>query len=175
MDVHLVFSPVWSWPLVVLAAVGLYGLVLWTYPPRIRAFSPGKRRLLLGLRLLGATVLLFAMLRPALEFSEIDERGAQFVILTDQSRSMNTPDGPAGATRRQQLLKTLEEITPSLKALGEKVDIRYIEFAETSQAVETGLIAHRRGIAASWTRIRTSTGLEVGQPFEGAAFEHLSH
>ena len=136
MDVHLVFSPVWSWPLVVLAAVGLYGLVLWTYPPRIRAFSPGKRRLLLGLRLLGATVLLFAMLRPALEFSEIDERGAQIVILTDQSRSMNTPDGPAGATRRQQLLKTLEEITPALKALGEKVDIRYIEFAETSQAVE---------------------------------------
>ncbi len=136
MDVHLVFTPVWSWPLVVLAASGLYGLVLWTYPPRIRAFSAGKRRLLLGLRLLGATVLLFAMLRPALEFSEIDERGAQLVFLTDQSRSMNTPDGPAGTTRRQQLLKTLEEIAPSLKSLGEKVDIRFIEFAETSTAVE---------------------------------------
>ena len=136
MDVHLVFTPVWSWPLVVLAAVGLYGLVLWTYPPRIRAFSAGKRRLLLGLRLLGATLLLFAMLRPALEFSEIDERGAQLVFLTDKSRSMNTPDGPAGATRRQQLLKTLEEIAPSLKALGEKVDIRFIEFAETSTSVE---------------------------------------
>ncbi len=136
MDVHLVFTPIWSWPLVLLVATGLYGLVLWTYPPRIRAFSPGKRRLLLGLRLLGATVLLFAMLRPALEFSEIDERGAQLVFLTDQSRSMNTPDGPAGTTRRQQLLKTLEEIAPSLKALGKKVDIRFIEFAETSTAVE---------------------------------------
>ena len=136
MDVHLVFTPVWSWPLVVLVAIGLYGLVLWTYPPRIRAFSTGKRRMLLGFRLLGATLLVFAMLRPALEFSEIDERGAQLVFLTDQSRSMNTPDGPAGATRRQQLLKTLEEIAPSLKALGEKVDIRFIEFAETSKAVE---------------------------------------
>ncbi len=136
MDVHLVFSPVWSWPLVVLAAGLLYGLVLWTYPPRIRAFAPGKRRLLLGLRLLGATILLFAMLRPGLEFSEIDERGAQLVFLTDQSRSMQTPDGPGGSTRRQQLLKTLEEIAPSLKALGEKVDIRFIEFAETSKAVE---------------------------------------
>ena len=137
MDVHLVFSPVWSWPLLVLVATLLYGLVLWTYPPRIRILTPGKRRLLLGLRLLSATVLLFAMLRPALEFREIDERGAQLVFLTDQSRSMNTPDGPGGMTRRQQLLKTLEEIAPSLKALGEKVDIRFIEFAESSESVET--------------------------------------
>ena len=137
MDVHLVFSPVWSWPLVILAAGLLYGLVLWTYPPRIRAFSAGKRRMLLGLRLLAATVLLFAMLRPALEFSEIDERGAQLVFLIDQSRSMNTPDGPAGSTRRQQLLKAMEESAPSLKALREKVDIRFIEFADSSQSVET--------------------------------------
>ena len=137
MNIHLVFSPVWSWPLLVLAAGLLYGLVLWTYPPRIRAFPTGKRRLLLGLRLLAATVLLFAMLRPALEFSEIDERGAQLVFLVDQSRSMNTPDGPAGSTRRQQLLKMMDEITPSLKALREKVDIRYIEYAESSKSVET--------------------------------------
>ncbi len=136
MDVHLVFSPIWSWPLVALAAVMLYGLVLWTYPPRIRAFPPGQRRLLLGLRLCGATILLFAMLRPALEFSEIDERGAQLVFLTDQSRSMNTPDGPGGETRRKHLLKILEEIAPSLEALGKKVDLRFIEFAESSTEVE---------------------------------------
>ena len=136
MDVHLVVSPVWSWPLVILAAAAVYGLVLWTYPPRIRAFAPGKRRWLLGLRLLAATLLLFAMLRPALEFSEIDEHGAQLVFLVDQSRSMNTPDGPAGTTRHQQLLKTMEEIAPSLKKLEEKVDIRFIEFAESSKAIE---------------------------------------
>ena len=97
MDVHLVFSPVWSWPLFLLVAALVYGLVLGTYPSRIQAFPTRKRRLLLGLRLLAASVLLFAMLRPALEFSEIDERGAQLVFLVDHSRSMNTPDGPGSA------------------------------------------------------------------------------
>ena len=137
MDVHLVFSPVWSWPLMLLVAGLVYGLVLGTYPSRIQAFPTAKRRLLLGMRLLAATVLLFAMFRPALEFSEIDERGAQLVFLVDHSRSMNTPDGPAGTTRGQQLRKTIEEIAPSLKNLREKVDIRFIEFAESSKSVET--------------------------------------
>jgi hypothetical protein len=136
MDVHLVFSPVWSWPLMLLAAGLVYGLVLGTYPSRIRSFPTMKRRLLLGLRLVAATVLLFAMLRPALEFSEIDEHGAQLVFLIDHSRSMNTPDGPAGVARGQQLRKTIEDIGPSLKALREKVDIRFIEFAESSKTVE---------------------------------------
>lgn len=136
MDVQLVFSPVWSWPLIVAVAIAMFGLVLWTYPPRVAALPPWKRRTMLGLRLLAAALLLFAMLRPALEFKEIDERGAQIVFLSDNSRSMNTPDAPGGQTRRQHLLKTIEEIDPSLKALAEKVDLRFIDFSETSKAIE---------------------------------------
>ena len=136
MDVQLVFSPVWSWPLIIAVAPAMFGLVLWTYPARVAALPPWKRRTMLSLRLLAAAILLFAMLRPALEFREIDERGAQIVFLTDNSRSMNTPDAPGGQTRRQHLLKTIELIDPSLKALAEKVDLRFIDFSETSKAVE---------------------------------------
>lgn len=136
MDWHLVLSPVWSWPLIAFAAALLYGLVLVTYPSRIQALPTGRRRLMLGLRLMSATLLIVATVRPAIEYSEINERGAEIVFLLDQSRSMNTPDGPGGLTRRQQLLKTFEEIQKPLEALREKVDIRLIEYAETSRAVD---------------------------------------
>lgn len=136
MDVQLVFSPVWSWLVVIATAGGLYGIVLWTYPPRIQSLHPGRRRILLGLRLFAATLIVFLLFRPSLEFSQIDERGAQIVLLCDQSRSMNTPDGPGGTTRRQHLLKTMEDIAPALEALRKKVDLRFIEFSETTKEVE---------------------------------------
>lgn len=136
MDVQLIFSPVWSWPLIIAVTGLMFGLVIWTYPARVAALPTWKRRTLLGLRLLAAAILLFSMLRPALEYREIDERGAQIVFLSDNSRSMNTPDGPGGKTRREQLLKTIEAIDPSLKALAEKVDLRFIDFSESSKAVE---------------------------------------
>lgn len=136
MDMQLVFSPVWSWPLIAGVAALMFGLVLWTYPSRIAGLPTWKRRTLLSLRLLAAFILLFAMLRPAVEYREIDEHGAQILFLTDTSRSMNTPDAPGGQTRRQHLLKTLEEIAPTLEEFQKKVDLRFIDFSEISQAVE---------------------------------------
>ncbi|MEO1996004.1 MAG: hypothetical protein ABGZ17_12085, partial [Planctomycetaceae bacterium] len=58
------FEPIWSWPIVLAAVLSLMGLVLWTYPPRVRHLSPFRRRSLLGLRLAAVCALAFAMLRP---------------------------------------------------------------------------------------------------------------
>lgn len=123
-------DPVWSWPRVALASAVLLALVLWTYPRRVRHLSAGWRRLLIGLRVAAVVALIFAMLRPAIRFDEIDRQAAQLLVLLDSSRSMTTPDGPGGLTRRQTILKTLEDEQERLAELGEDVDIRFVDFSE---------------------------------------------
>jgi len=126
---EFIVEPVWPWPVTIAAAVGLMALVLVTYPPRVRHFPPFWRRLLLGLRLFAALILIWMLLRPAVRFVTIDSQAAQLVIMTDASRSMTTPDGPGGITRRAAILKTLADIAPQLDKLKEQLEIRYIDFA----------------------------------------------
>lgn len=121
-------EPVWSWPLTVLAAVALIVVVLVTYPPRVRHLPPFWRRFLIGMRLAAALLLIWALFRPSVRFEEIDSQAAQLVVLTDVSRSMTTPDGPGGITRRDALLKTLAESQEQLAALAEKVEVRFVDF-----------------------------------------------
>ena len=132
-----IIEPVWNWPLVTVTAVLLLGLVIWTYPARTRALAPLWRRVLLGLRLGTALTLIFAMLRPAIEITEQDDRASQVLILTDSSKSMSTPDMPGGQTRREALLKTLAEAADQLKELGKEVDIEYFDFADQLLSVAT--------------------------------------
>ncbi|MGE4004254.1 MAG: glutamine amidotransferase, partial [Planctomycetaceae bacterium] len=133
---QLIVEPIWPWPIVSLIGAGLVAVVLATYPARVRHLSAARRRALIGLRLLTAIMLVFAMLRPAVRFSETDTQSAEMVILTDQSASMATPDGPGGITRRAALLRTLSEAAGPLARLEEQVDIRFIDFAELTSVVE---------------------------------------
>ena len=125
---RFIAEPVWSWPLTVLAAVALVAVVLVTYPPRVRHLAPFWRRTLLGMRLAAALLLVWALFRPSVRFTEIDSQAAQLVVLTDVSRSMTTPDGPGGITRRDALLRTLSESQEPLAELAEKVEIRFVDF-----------------------------------------------
>lgn len=127
-SVRLLLNPIWSWPWIALTGLLMFGLVLWTYPPRIRHLPPGRRRFLLTLRLLAGVVLLFAMLRPTLQFTKKDEDPAQLVFAADWSRSMNTPDGPSGMTRWNQIAKLLKDHEEKWKTLGERVEFRYMNF-----------------------------------------------
>jgi hypothetical protein len=133
---EFVVEPVWSWPLVVLAGAALIGIVLVTYPPRVRHLPPLWRRTLIGLRLLAALVLIFAMLRPAVRYSEIDKQAARIVVLMDASRSMTTADAPGGFTRREALVRTLMSQEESLKELADQVELRFIDFAEELAPVD---------------------------------------
>jgi uncharacterized membrane protein len=135
-SVQLLLNPIWSWPWIVLTGGVMLGVVLWTYPPRIRHLPAGRRRVLLTLRLLAGLVLLFAMLRPTLQFTEKDDDPAVLIVAGDVSRSMNTPDGPAGMTRRDALLKVIKDHEAKLKELGEKVQIQYMDFAVDAVGVE---------------------------------------
>ena len=134
--VRFITEPVWSWPLVAVASVALIAVVLVTYPPRIRHLPAGRRRLLLGMRLTSALLLIWALLRPAVQYLEIDSQAAVLVVLLDKSRSMTTPDGPGGITRRDALLKTLADSDEQLQELGENVEVRYIDFDSTLYPTE---------------------------------------
>lgn len=129
-------EPVWSWPLVLLASAALIGVVLATYPQRVAHLPPFWRKLLIGLRIVTALVLIFAMVRPAIRYTEIDRQAAQFLVLADASRSMGTADGPAGMTRRAALLQALKNAEPQLKALADQVEVRYLDFADDLTPVD---------------------------------------
>ena len=135
MSFHL--DPIWSYPLVILAILGLVALVLVTYPPRVRHLPVPWRRGLLGLRLATAVVLGLAMLRPEIQYEERDEKQRVMDVLCDASRSMTTRDAPGGLTRREALIKTLGDAGDLLSELEKKIDIRYYDFSDSLTPVET--------------------------------------
>ena len=122
--------------MVAVCAVTMLALVILTYPGRLRHLPPRRRRSLFCLRILASLALVFAMLRPAIQFSEIDSEPAQLVVLMDRSRSMSTPDGPAGLSRRDAVLQVLEGSQELLETASDEIDVRYFDFAEELMPVE---------------------------------------
>jgi hypothetical protein len=131
-----VLNPAWPVPLALLVAAGLAAFVWFTYRPRIAHLPPVRRRLLLGLRFATIVVLLFALLRPELRYSETDDSDAVLVILGDVSRSMTVPDAAGGKTRRTALVDDLKANAAKFKALGEGFEVRYLDFAEAASEPE---------------------------------------
>ena len=132
----LIVEPIWSWPVCLLVAVGLVAMVLILYPPRVRHLPAFSRRMLLGLRLIAVLALVFAMFRPAIHVTETDNKSAVLFVLGDASRSMNTKDGPGGISRREALLKTLNDCKDQIAELKNKFDIRMFDYDKELRAVE---------------------------------------
>src|SRR5437660_1376047 len=125
------FDPIWPWPWVIIAAVVSLAVVIITYRPRIAHLPPGQRKLLLALRLISWSLLTMAMLRPWLEFTEIDKHASVFIVAADNSRSMSVKDGPAGASRRETVLKLLNEDAHKVFAsIGEEIEIKRVDFGK---------------------------------------------
>jgi uncharacterized membrane protein len=127
---RLIVEPVWSWPWIVIAVGAMLALVLLTYPGKVRALPPAWRRLLIGLRLLAVLALLFAMLRPSIQYSQTDKQQSVLAVLLDRSRSMSTTDGPRGSTRRESLLKMLQDHREIWEQLQRDVDVKLFDFAD---------------------------------------------
>ena len=133
---QIVFDPIWGWPLTMAVIAGLFALVLTTYPRRVRHLPTLYRRLLPGLRLVAVLALAFAMLRPAIQLQRTDRNTAKLLVVVDDSRSMNTPDGPGKTTRRQVALKLLADNANRLKQLGKQVDVLYYDFDKQLKPTE---------------------------------------
>ncbi|MCA9114432.1 MAG: hypothetical protein KDA79_05060 [Planctomycetaceae bacterium] len=135
---RLVVDPVWPWPLILLVTALLALTVLQAGRRQLRNLPARSRWLMLGLRGAAALLLLLAMLRPAFQQEETNDRQAVLVVLTDFSRSMQTADGGTGGlSRRAALLKALEAAGSDLTAIAEQVELRWYDFAEELIPVES--------------------------------------
>jgi len=134
-------DPVWPLPWVILAIAVLLGVVLWTYPQRVRHLKPWERWLLVGLRTATVVVLAIAMLRPVIHVRKAEDQTRILYLLADSSRSMRVPDGAGSSgsnTRRRELLKTLEDAKDALQKLADNdVEIRLFDFDSQLRATET--------------------------------------
>ncbi len=130
------FDPIWSWPWVIIASAASLAVVFTTYRQRIAHLSAGQRKVLLALRVFTWAILTLAMLRPALETTEIDRHASVFVVAVDNSRSMSVKDGPAGATRREEACKIIEDSRKPLQGLGEDIEVKRIDFGKEIAEVD---------------------------------------
>ncbi len=130
------FDPIWAWPWVVLAAAASLAVVIVTYPKRIAHLPLRQRRLLMTLRLVTWAILTLAMLRPWLEITEIDRHASTYLVVADNSRSMSVKDGPGGATRRETVLKMLEDAQKELDKFGEEIKVQFVDFGKDVAIVE---------------------------------------
>jgi uncharacterized membrane protein len=131
------FDPIWPWPWVILAAGFSLVVVISTYRQRIAHLAPGQRKLLMALRLITWGILTLCMFRPWFEITEIDKHASVFYVAADNSRSMSVKDGQAGATRREEVLKIIDECQKEFRSLGKDIEIKWVDFAKEVTEVET--------------------------------------
>lgn len=126
---EILFEPVWNWLLTILVSIGLLAFVLLTYPRRVAHLKNPWKNLLIVLRVSTALVLIFALFRPALKYTDKDDESAVVAILTDDSRSTTTKDAPGGISRREQMVNLIDDASPLISKLKELVDFRQYNFS----------------------------------------------
>jgi hypothetical protein len=135
-ELSLSFEPVVWTPVLLAAGVVTAVLLLRVYQTRIAHLPTWAQRTLITLRILGWLVLLLLLFRPRLQYSEADQRQLLFAIVGDRSRSMSVRDGPAGLSRREQMLQTLAECRTELEAVGKLAEVRQFDFDADLQAIK---------------------------------------
>ncbi|MGL4513950.1 MAG: glutamine amidotransferase [Lacipirellulaceae bacterium] len=138
----------WNWdPVGGLWVTGGLALLLALLPlvaqPRDAALTPGRRRLLVALRLGATLLLLFAWLRPTLVWVRSETQKATLVLLADDSRSMSVADSIDGQSRYAVLRRAVESSADPLALLARKQDVRAYRFSGgfDSMAIDRGRVA----------------------------------
>lgn len=121
-------------PVVLALVLGLLGLLA-LGPPRGKT-NPRRRAVLGVLRAAVVAMVLTAMLRPTLVYTEMKRQAATLVVLCDKSRSMTVPDGIGGKTRYDSLREALDEARPALRALGRDFELKAYAFDGRIEPVE---------------------------------------
>lgn len=130
-------APVWSWPITLIAGVGLWTLIALFYPPRVAHLPRRTRLLLTGLRYLTAALLVLSTLRPTLQWTRQDKQPAELLILSDVSRSMTTSDISGGVSRYASQMKLLTDSAPTFEKLRKQGVVRFFEYGQELKSVET--------------------------------------
>lgn len=129
---HFQFDPIFSSWLVMLGlAVVLLGLPLGL---RIHGseLNARRRRVLLGLRLAAATLMLGAAFRPALIRTDSQPGRATLAVLVDHSRSMTLPSSD-GRSRWEQQEEVRESLARALREMDESLGVKWFGYADGVQ------------------------------------------
>ena len=125
-------------------AVGFFAVILlWLLfvRPRSSELSISRGRLLLGLRLSVIAVLILAMLRPSIVANSLRSQSAVFLLLYDQSRSMQQPAAAGKESRWERQQAVLQGLESELARFGDSFELRI--YGYDRQLQETGLDAGR--------------------------------
>jgi hypothetical protein len=133
---RLYFYPVAdSFLLVILAALVLTGLLL--LRPAQSRLSWRRRAALAVARAAVIALVILAMLRPTLVYTETKKEKATLIILADATRSMSVPDeAPTGRTRWEALRNAVAEAAPALRELLRDFEVKVYAFDEELHPLE---------------------------------------
>jgi hypothetical protein len=136
--VRLFFYPVGESYFVVIVAAMVLLALLALGPARSKA-SPPRRLALSAIRLVIILLVLLAMLRPTLVYTETKKQAATVVLLVDATRSMSVPDAIGGKSRWETLQRAFYEAAPALAELGRDFEIKAYTFDVDLHPVEVDL------------------------------------
>lgn len=119
----LLFEPVGSWWFVALVAVGLAAVLVLVGPDRSR-IDGMRLKLLVGLRVAAFLAIVLCMLRPTVVAQRQLQQEGDLLVLADASESMTVADGPAGQTRWEHLVASLEAAEPQARELLSEGNLR---------------------------------------------------
>lgn len=119
--------------LAVAVAVAVTAVILLVTPP---TENPTHRRWLIGLRLIAASVLLLAILRPALLRTDKRPADAALVVAVDTSRSMTLPDGDGGDRWTTQI-KAWRTLAAGIENLDQSLVVRLLAYDSTTRKLSS--------------------------------------
>lgn len=117
----------WGLALLVLVAMTLVGLTLWTYSGVAHS---NRRRIavILALRLAALMLACIAVVRPSLGFREAAHAPSALLVVVDQSLSMTIQDEFGGRSRWDVLQQLLEECEPELQRLQDEHNVTVVKY-----------------------------------------------
>ena len=133
---RLFFYPVGGPSWLLWAVVAFVLLALLAVGPGKQRTTPRRRWTLTALRAGAILVVLFAMLRPTLVYTQKTPLAASILLLIDLSRSMTVPDEVNGQTRYQAMQRTLDEARPVLGQLADRFEIKAYGFDRDVRPLE---------------------------------------
>jgi hypothetical protein len=122
-----------SFLLVTVIAVVLLALLA-LMPGRDR-LSGWRRLALAGLRLGVIVLVILAMLRPTLIYTQVKKQSATLILLADDSRSMSVPDAVAGKSRFEALRQAVEDAAAALEELAQEFEVKAYDFDAQAHAL----------------------------------------
>jgi hypothetical protein len=135
-DVSVAFDPVGSWPALAVVAAALAAVLLAVGPDRSRV-PPGRRLVLVFVRLAAFVALVACMTRPTIVATKKARLPGTVLVVVDDSESMTVADGLNGRTRWEELGAALAAARPAARALVAEtgLDVALWRFGREAQAV----------------------------------------